>query len=333
MSKKVFVTGGTGFIGAYIIRDLVNRGYQVIAFKRDTSRMPAFIDRSVLDKVSWVNGDVLDVVSLGDAMAGADAVVHAAALVSFQKADRAQLYKVNVEGTANVVNLALEHHINRFVHISSVAAIGRKAGGGTVSEENTWEKNKTTTHYAISKYQAELEVWRGMAEGLEAVILNPSTVLGYGDWNQSSCAIFRNIYDAFPWYTNGVNGFVDVEDVAKAAVMLLESDISEERFIVSGANWPFRKLFNMIADGFGKKHPHREATRTLGELAWRIEAFRSLFSGRKPLLTRESARVAQSKTIFDNTKIPGALKGFSFTPLETTIKKACKNYLSAINAR
>lgn len=236
------------------------------------------------------------------------------------------MYQVNVDGTANVVNMALEQNIRKLVHISSVAALGRTSGGGHVDEEKKWEDSRINTHYARSKFKAELEVWRGIGEGMEAVILNPSTILGYGDWNSSSCAIFKNIYKGFPWYTPGINGFVDVEDVARAAVLMMESDLSAQRFIVNGENWPFKQLQETIADGFGKKRPSRKASPFLLGLAWRMEKIKSLFSGRKPLLTKESAKVACSQTFFDNQKLLAALPGFSFTPLQKTIQKACEKY-------
>jgi dihydroflavonol-4-reductase len=324
---KILVTGGSGFIGAYIIKELVEKGYAVRAI-RHSSNAPFFIPAHINEKVEWVPGDVLDVVSLHEAMDGVDAVIHSAAKVSFNDNDRSSLYKINIDGTANVVNIALENNVKRFVHVSSVAAIGRTLTGETINEEKKWQSGKMHTTYAISKYQAELHVWRGAAEGLNMVIINPSTVLGYGDWNMSSCAIFKSVYKEFPWYTKGINGFVAVADVAKAAVLLMESKESHDRFIVNGDNWTFQQLFNTIADGFGKKHPHREATPFVGKLAWRIEKLKSMMSGKKPLLTRESARVAQSVTYFDNSKILKALPGFSFTPLEKAIQKNCEQYLA-----
>jgi dihydroflavonol-4-reductase len=323
----VLVTGGTGFLGSYIIKQLIEKGYAVRAIRR-SPKLPSFISASILDKVEWVDGDILDVVSLQDAMEGIDTIIHSAATVSFAKKDRKQMYQVNVEGTANVVNMALEKNVRRLVHISSVAALGRTASGGQVNEEKKWEESKVNTHYAISKFKAELQVWRGISEGLDAVILNPSTILGYGDWYNSSCAIFKQVHDGFKWYTAGINGFVDVEDVAKAALLLMESGISEERFIVSGDNWSFQKLQQTIADGFGKKGPEKLATPFLLGLAWRIEKLKAFFTGKKPLLSKESARVAQSQTYFENDKLLKALPGFSFTPLEETIKKACEKYVS-----
>jgi nucleoside-diphosphate-sugar epimerase len=169
-----------------------------------------------------------------------------------------------------------------------------------------------------------------MGEGMSTVVLNPSTIIGYGDWNNSSSAIFKNVYHEFPWYTTGINGFVAVEDVATATVALMESAIDGERFIVNGDNWSFQQLFNAIADGFHKKRPHREATPLLGAIAWRVEKLKAVFSGQKPLLTRESARVAQSKTYFDSGKLRQALPGFSFTPLKTAIASACNHYLQQL---
>jgi len=325
MQRTVLVTGGTGFLGAYIISQLIGKGYTVRAIRR-SDRQPSYISPSILEKVEWFSCDLLDPMGLEEAITGVDAVIHAAAKVSFADADRHELFTTNVEGTANVVNIALEQGIRRLVHVSSVAALGRTKKEEKVNEEKRWDNNKGQTNYAISKFYGELEVWRGIGEGLPAVIVNPSTILGVGDWDQSSCAIFKSVYNEFPWYSNGINGFVDVSDVATAIVALMESDITGQRYILNGDNWTFRQLFNTIADGFGKKQPHKEATPFLSSIAWRMEKLKSLFSGKRPLLTRESARVARSKTYFDNNKILQQLPGFQFTPLEKTIKRSCEAY-------
>lgn len=322
----ILVTGGTGFVGAYIIRELVMREYAVRAIRR-RDYQPFFIDDTIWHKVEWVECDILDPVGLFDAMQGVELVIHAAAMVSFHKSERELLYQTNVTGTANVVNMAIESGIERFIHISSVAALGRTANNEIVNEEKKWQEGIRQTHYAISKYQAELEVWRGMGEGMQITILNPSTVLGFGDWNNSSCGIFKNVYNEFPWYSNGVNGFVDVEDLARACVLLMEKKIYQERFIINGDNWSFRRLFDTMAEALHKKKPSREAGPMLGALAWRWEKLSSLFTGKKPLLTRETARIAQSNTQFDHQKLLQALPGFQFTSLETSIRNAAAKYL------
>ncbi|HJS54088.1 MAG TPA: NAD-dependent epimerase/dehydratase family protein [Chitinophagaceae bacterium] len=328
--NKVLVTGGTGFIGAYIIKELIEKGYAVRAIRR-SNKLPFFISPDILNKTEWVYGDVLDVISLNETMQGVDGIIHAAALVSFVKKERRQMYHTNAAGTANIVNLALENGIKKLVHVSSISALGRTYAGEHVTEEKKWTHSKLNSHYGISKYKAEMEVWRGCGEGLDAVIINPSTVLGFGNWHDGSCAIFKNLYRGFPWYTKGINGFVDVEDVAKIAVMLMETNITEERFIVNNENWEFKKLFDAIADGFGKKHPNWEANSFLSAIAWRIEKIKSSLKGSKPLLTKETARIGLSKTHWENDKILAVFPGFSFTPLEQSIAKACKNYVQALN--
>ncbi|ANH84133.1 3-beta hydroxysteroid dehydrogenase [Niabella ginsenosidivorans] len=322
----MLVTGGTGLLGAYILKELVQQGLSVRAIKRSHSILPRFIDPQILNKVEWVEGDILDVTALEEAMQGIDTIIHSAAVVSFSKKDRRRMYKVNVEGTANVVNMALQTDVRRLVYISSVAALGRRKDSRTVNETARWEEGSNNTHYAISKFNAELEAWRGFAEGLEGAVLNPATILGYGNWEEGSCAIFKNVYKEFDWYTNGVNGFADVEDVARAAVMLAQSAITEERFIVCNDNWSFRKLLNTIADGFGKKRPSKEATPFLSSIAWRIEWLKSLLSSSKPLITKESAKVANSATLFDGSKLANTLPGFQYRPLEETILNACRRY-------
>ena len=328
---KVLVTGGTGFIGAYIIKELVEKGYAVRAIRR-SNKLPFFISPDILNKVEWVTSDVLDVISLDEAMKGVEAVIHSAALVSFARKERKQMYITNVDGTANVVNLSLENGIKKLVHISSISALGRTSTGERVNEEKKWVDGKLNSHYGISKNKAEMEVWRGMGEGLDAVIINPSTVLGFGNWHESSCAIFKNSYKGFPWYTNGVNGFVAVEDVARTAVLLMESNITEERFIINHENWEFKKLFDAIADGFGQRHPKWQATPFLSGIAWRMEKMKSTLKNTKPLLTKETARIALSRTYWQNDKILKALPGFSFMPLEPCILKTCKNYADAVNS-
>jgi nucleoside-diphosphate-sugar epimerase len=303
----------------------VEKNYDVRAIKR-SGKLPGWISPVILEKVEWVEGDILDVVSLEDAMQGIDTVIHSAAIVSFAKKDRKSMYQVNVDGTNNVVNMAIDAGVRRFIYISSVAALGRTAAGSRVNEEKKWEESKVNTHYAKSKYKAELHVWRGLSEGLEGVILNPSTILGFGNWDHGSCAIFRNVYKGFSWYTQGVNGFVDVEDVARVTVLMAETNLHEERYIVNADNWEFKKLQDHIAAGFGKKGPSKKAGSFLLGIAWRWESFKSLFTGKRPLVTRESIRVGQSMTWFENDKILRALPGYQFKTLEKSIAAACSRY-------
>jgi dihydroflavonol-4-reductase len=331
-TSRVLVTGGTGFLGGYLLRELVLKGYGVKAIRRSSRpTSSSTIPSSVLDQVEWVEGDLLDPVSLEKAMEDVQSVIHAGAKVSFAPSDQDALYKINIEGTANVVNAALEKGIKRMVYVSSVAALGRSPSGQTIDEGKLWDEIRLDTNYAKSKYHAEMEVWRSIGEGLDAVIVNPSTILGYGDWNQTSCAIFKSVYQEFPWYSNGVTGFVSVEDVARACVLLLASSIKSERFILSAGDLSFRELFNMIADAFSKKHPWLEGSSFLAAIGWRIEWVKSRITGKPALLTKESARLASGHTKFDNQKILKFLPNFRFTPLEETVNRCCSAYLAHLD--
>jgi len=323
----IFLTGGTGFIGSYILAELVREGYPVRALRRERP-VPSYLPRELAERVEWVSGDILDVTLLNEQVRGCDRIIHAAALVSFHPEERKKLFSLNIEGTANLVNAALENNIPDFIYISSVSALGKSDSGLPVNEEKKWEDPTKETNYAISKYQAEMEVWRGMGEGLSPLVINPSTVLGYGDWSRGSCAIFRSVYQGFPWYVKGGNGFVDVEDLAAAVVRLMAGPMRNERFIVSAENWNFRDLFNRIADGFNKKHPSMEATPFLAGLAWRAEKLKSFFTGNRPLLTRETAIMARKTSRYDNSKMLKILPGFHYRPLEDSIKNACTHYLT-----
>ena len=320
----ILVTGGTGFLGAYVIKNLVEKGVPVRAIRR-SSKLPFFIPKEINARVEWVEGDVLDVVSLDEAMQGVKAIVHSAAIVSFAKDKRREMYQVNVEGTANVVNTALENNIQRLVHVSSVAALGRTTKAETVSEDKKWEDNSNNTHYAISKHNAEVHAWRAFAEGMEGAIINPSTILGYGDWNQTSCAIFKNAYREFPWYTRGVNGFVGVEDVAEVAVQLLHSGINQKRFIVNAENWGFQQLFNCIAEGFHRKQPHREATKVLGEIAWRLESLTSLITRKNPYLQGKQPKWRKVKHLLITALCLEHCPIFSLHPCKQLLKNPVKN--------
>ncbi len=323
----ILLTGATGFLGSYLLEELIRAGHSVRAV-RHRNGVPFYLSAEIAARAEWVEGDILDVVGLEEILRGCDTIVHAAASVSFDPSGESELYHINVEGTANLVNAALEYGVPRFVFVSSVAALGKAEPGKAVSEKTQWEPGTGQSPYAISKYYAEREVWRGMGEGLSTLIVNPSTMLGYGDWDLGSNRLFRTAYDSFPWYTEGENGFVDVRDVARATVLLMASGKTDERFLVSAENWSYRKLFTRMAENFHSKPPARLAGRFLSGVAWRMEKWKSAFNGKKPLITRETAAIAQHKTVYDNRKLLEALPGFVYTPLEDSIRQACASYLA-----
>ncbi|MBM3445426.1 MAG: NAD-dependent epimerase/dehydratase family protein [Bacteroidetes bacterium] len=324
--EKIFITGASGLLGSYLIRDLLKQpSVQLVCIYR--KQKSNLLTEEELSSISWVQGDILDVDCLMEAMQGCKKVYHCAGLVSFNPSKANELMKINVEGTANVVNTAIECGVEKFIHVSSVAAIGRKRNNQTVHESLTWDEASNPSVYGKSKYLGEMEVWRGIGEGLNAVIVNPVIILGKGDWNDGSCATFKNAYNEFPWYTEGISGFVDAADVSKAMIGLMESEISGERYIVSAENLSYRSFFEMMADGFLKKRPHIKVSPLLAAIVWRLVKVKSMITGEEPLLTKETAETAQQKVYFDHSKLVSALPGFRFTPVAQTIQEACSYYL------
>ncbi|GAA3914168.1 NAD-dependent epimerase/dehydratase family protein [Chitinophaga oryziterrae] len=316
----ILVTGGTGFLGSNLLRKLVDVGEPVRALYR--TKIPYQL-KDIEDKIEWVTGDILDVCTLEDVMEGVDKVYHCAAVVSFHPKNHREMMKVNVEGTANVVNLAIDAGVKKLVHVSSVAALGRAKANGVIDEENEWQESKNNSQYAVSKYLAEMEVWRANAEGLATAIVNPSIILGSGFWDDPSSMLVRNAWKEFPFYTDGVTGFTDVNDVTDVMMRLMESDIKGQRFILSAENYGYRELFTEMATRLGKKPPHIAVRPWLAEIVWRVEGIKAKLTGKKALLTKETARTAQMKVYYNNSKIQTALPGFTFTPLKTTIARMC----------
>ena len=324
----VFVTGGTGLLGTHVLVELVRRGYPVRALFRQVHRIEQarrcfqhyFKGEAptAFDKITWVQGDILDIMSLEEGMEGCEAVYHCAAMVSFRKRDFKRLMKVNKEGTANVVNVALAKGVSIFCHVSSTAAIGKSKMKEVQDESNKWVKNKSTSNYAISKYSAENEVWRAKEEGMNVVIVNPSVIFGAGDWKESSLSIFRVVYKGLRFYTPGANAFVDARDVAHIICELAAQKVYNERFLVISENLSYRTLFEKIAAGFGVKPPSIETKRWMAAIAWRIEGVLSFLFGKKQNITKETAKSAMTKTHFSNEKIKQALN-FEFIPIDQSI--------------
>lgn len=320
----ILVTGGTGFLGSHLIRALVAEGKSVRALYRN---QPSNRLQDISDKIEWVQGDILDVCTLEDAMAGVTHVYHCAAVVSFQAGDRDRLMKINVEGTANVVNMALDAGVKKLLYVSSVAAMGRAKENAAVTEDCEWQESDNNSRYAVSKYQGEMEIWRGIAEGLDAVIVNPAIILGAGFWNDGSGALLKNAWKEFPYYTTGINGFVDVEDVVKVMILLMDSGVEGERFILSAENWDYQRLFTTMAHALGKKPPHIAVKPWMAEVVWRLEKIKGMITGKHPLVTKETAKTAQLKVYYENDKVLKALPGFRFKPLDETIKEISASFL------
>ncbi|TLU99012.1 NAD-dependent epimerase/dehydratase family protein [Dyadobacter luticola] len=329
---KILITGATGLVGSAVARRFLSDQHEVFALVRPDSDRSLLAD--VASKIAWVEGDILDICSLETAIQNVDFVVHTAAVVSFIPKDRKQMFKVNVEGTANVVNVCLKYPGKKLCHVSSIAALGRPdprklvAGEITIlDEDQRWEDSPENSEYAKTKHLAELEVWRGTSEGLNAVIVNPTLILGEGDWEKSSTQIFKYVYREKPFYTEGIANYVDVRDVAEVVYRLLGSDISGERFLLNAGSISYQNLFNLIATAMHKKKPWLKVSPGLADVIWRIEAVRTFLAGTKPLITKETAQSAARKISYRNDKIKKFLD-FDFQPIEKTVARVSESLVS-----
>ena len=315
----IFVTGASGLVGSHLIQSLLAKGLKVRALYRQA--VPVF---ARAEQCQWIQGDILDVIGLTEALEGVEHVYHCAAIVSFAPGAASKMMQSNVEGTANVVNACLIQKVKKLVFVSSVAALGRIRETEAIDESMHWTPETSNSVYGQSKYLAELEVWRAMEEGLPMAIVNPVIILGAGDWNNGSSGIFKSAYNEFPWYTNGMSGFVDVLDVVDAMQILMESNVTGQRYVLSADNLPYRKLFNAIATAFNKRPPYKKVTPLLANIVWRLEAIKGKITGKAPLLTKETAATAQAVVRFNNEKFLNSFPAFQYRKLDDTIIRVAK---------
>lgn len=324
----IAVTGANGLLGSFVVKQLHDETIPFVAIKREKS------DTRLVDDlpIAWREADLLDMPGLCSALHGMDKVIHTAGLVSFNPRDREKLYHVNVEGTRNVVNACLEEGVKRLLHVSSVAALGRKKGTFEVNEDSRWQDNALNSDYAESKYLAELEVYRGREEGLQIDIINPSIILAPANWHNSSAQLFKYVWEEKPFYTEGLLNYVDVRDVSKVIMKLLASAQGEgERVIVNGGAISSGELLGKIAQRLGKRPPRIKVTRRLLlVLAW-LESIRARLTAKQPLISTQSIRAAQDKFYFSNKKAVDKLK-IDFTSLDETLNWCCTYYRQKNNS-
>ncbi|SKB65925.1 NAD-dependent epimerase/dehydratase family protein [Daejeonella lutea] len=319
----VLVTGATGFLGSELVSQLLLKGEKVRAIKRSSSIIPLIIKNE--HNIEWVDADLLDYFSLDEALVGIKNVYHCAALVSFAQKDKKQMMKVNVEGTSNLLNASVAHNVDKLLHVSSVAAVGDSKHNDLITEKNHWEFGAGQSSYSVSKYESEMEVFRAAAEGLNTVIVNPSIIIGRNAGSEGSGQLFEAIRKGLPYYPGGSFGYVDVTDVASAMIRLMESDISNERFIISAENWSYRDLFSEIATGLNKKQPAIALQPWMLNVARYGKGILSALSGKPNSLNKDTVRTAFKKQNYSNEKIKKALN-LEFRSVRETIAEICKNY-------
>ncbi len=331
----IFVTGSTGFVGAHMLYHLVKAGSEVLALRRPASdinyiksvfRTYGEDEDTLLDEVNFVEGDVLDYHGLKELDYSIDRIYHLAAMVSFSPRDKEKVLKTNVYGTSNIVNFALEKQIPEIAYVSSVAALDPINEKQRITEEHFGNNPERNSNYAKSKFQSELEIWRGVEEGLQVYVVNPSVILGPGLKADGPGRIFKAIEKGMGFYPTGITGFVDVRDTCRVMMDLVTNNISNERFIVNEGNYSYNKLFNLIASMYQKKFADKELKPSWTKLLYKLDWLKTLFTGKDRLITRELHRSMHHKARFSNEKIRSELK-YEFMPIEQTIQDSIENLI------
>jgi dihydroflavonol-4-reductase len=332
----ILVTGGTGLVGSHLLLELALAYQEVRAVFREESSKEKVrrvfhyyspIAVELFERIQWHKADVLDPFAVREAMAGCTHVYHCAALISFDPADRRKLFQVNVGGTSNMVDAAIALGVRKFCFASSVASFGSVDPPFQIDETTLRKSSMDYSGYALSKFKSEMEVWRGVVEGLDSVIVNPSVVVGPMDWHEGIGKIFSLVARNLPFYPTGSTGFVDVRDVVRIMIRLMESQELNERYCLNSENLSHQEILRGISSLLGKPQPKIPLNRAILSLTWRLEWIRSRITGKKPLLTRESSRSSTNRSLFSNGKIRKTLVDYSFIPISQSLKNMADIYL------
>jgi nucleoside-diphosphate-sugar epimerase len=332
----IFVTGGTGLVGAHLLFELTSEGKKIKALKRKTSNLQQVLKtfsyysetpQKLFDLIEWIDGDILDYFSLEKILEGVTEIFHCAAVVSFNPKERQKMITNNVEGTSNLVNAAIENGVKKICHVSSIAALGRLDNGQFITEETNWVPSKKISGYSESKFFSEVEVWRGIEEGLDAVIVNPSVIFGPANWETGSAKMFKTVWDGMKFYTKGINGFVDVKDVVRAMILLIDETNFEsaknQRYLLNAENLSYQNVFYQIADAVEKPRPKIYASDFMMDFAWKALKIASLFNGKPPLISRETAASSKAVNNYDGRKIVKRFN-FNYLPISESIKQTAE---------
>lgn len=308
----ILVTGATGLLGSHLLAALLMQNNKVRALCRNKSKIENVKQilsyytndtEKYLSQIEWYVADVTDFFTLQEAFTGVTEVYHCAGLVSFDENDSKQLYAVNAEGTAHVINTCLEKGVKRFCHVSSVATLQVKANKKYIDEFSVWKTSSGNSSYAITKYRGEFEAWRGAAEGLNVIVINPSVILGVGCWGQSSTQLIIRCYKGLPFYTEGITGYVDVRDVTSCMIKLMNENRFGQRYILNSENSSFKEVTQQLQINFNKPISKIKAGKFLLNAALLGGTIRRLITGKKPAITRSMVQSAQNKSYYDNSKV------------------------------
>ncbi|WP_298779698.1 SDR family oxidoreductase [uncultured Polaribacter sp.] len=329
----ILVTGGTGLVGSHLLyhlslqNDKIRAIYRTKTSLENVKKVFSFYtnDEKLFSKIEWIKADITDVPSMIPVFVDVKQVYHCAAFISFNHKDYREMRKINIHGTAIIVNLCIDAKVNKLCFVSSIASVGGSLNNALITEENEWNKESDNSGYSITKFGAEMEVWRASQEGIKVIIVNPGVILGSCFFNTGSGKLFSKAYNEFNYYTEGITGFVSVQDVVNPMILLMNSDVKNERFILVSENKSFKEIFFLMADAFNKKRPSKKIKPWQTSLFWKISWLISIITGKEPLLSKYSARSAHSISNYSSEKIKKTLN-FEFERVKKTIENVCKNY-------
>ncbi len=334
----ILVTGGTGLVGAHLLYKLISNNETVCAIYRNEHKLDnvkhvfsCYTENyeSLFKSIQWIQADLLDIPLLSDAFKDITHVYHCAAFVSFEPNKYHLLRRTNIEGTANIVNLCISNNIEKLCYVSSIATIGNSINSEPITEDTEWNPEDDNSAYAITKYGAEMEVWRATQEGLDVVIINPGVILGAGIWRYGSGNLFKKAHKGIKYYTAGSIGLVDVKDVVSVMVTLLKSDIKNERFILVTENWSYKQFLQSMAKAVKANPPKKEAKIWLLQLVWKLDWLTHKLTGKRRQLTKQLVASLNSETNYSNAKIKNAID-FEFTPIDESIVTVGNLYLKQV---
>ena len=327
----ILVTGGTGLVGCHLLYQLILENKKVNALHRKNSNIAvvkkvfSFYSqdyKSLFNKINWIEGDINDLSSLNHALKNITEVYHCAAFISFNKKDLEMMKKINIEGTANLVNCSIERKITKFCYVSTIAAVGER-NNSLIDEECEWKENNNP--YSETKHFAEMEVWRGIAEGLNAVIVNPGVIVGSGFWKRGSGAFITQVSRGMSYYPIGKTGFICVKDVVQIMIDLMKKNIFSERFILVAENWKQKDFIYSICKNFNLEPPKKQASKSVMYLGLFVDLVRSKLLNKRRRLSSAIIKSGNSINEYSNQKIIKALN-FKFSKVEDSINETCKNF-------
>jgi nucleoside-diphosphate-sugar epimerase len=331
----ILVTGGTGLVGSHLLYKLICSNEKVKAIYRNSKKLDnvknvfsVYTDdyETLFNKIEWIEADLLNIPQLIEAFKNVTYVYHCAAFVSFEPNKFDVLKRTNIDGTANIVNLCLSENIEKLCHVSSIATLGNTPNNAPINEGTIWNPEDDNNVYAISKYGAEMEVWRGTQEGLNVVIVNPGVILGAGIWRYGTGNLFKKAHKGLKYYTEGTVALIDVKDVVNIMITLLKSDIKNERFVLVSENWTYKKFLQSLAQSVNVKPPKKVAKPWLLNIAWKLDWLKNVLTGKRRQLTKFLSRSLNSKTYYSNEKIKLILN-YKFEKIDKSINDIGSIYL------